>query len=79
MAGKRSGGKGIDAATGKTLVEVSPAFFRPTDVVDLLGDPAKARAELGWNPCKTSFEELVRIMTEHDLRKAREGTSRYGN
>ena len=61
--------KGIDKATGKVLVEVSPAFYRPTDVVNLLGDPSKARKELGWNPTKTSFEELVRLMTEHDMRK----------
>jgi len=59
--------KGIEKTTGKILVEVSPTFFRPTDVVDLLGDPSKAKAELGWNPCKTTFEELVRRMTEHDM------------
>lgn len=59
--------KGINKATGKVLVEVSPDFFRPTDVVTLLGDPTKAREKLGWNPRKTSFEELVRIMTEHDI------------
>lgn len=59
--------KGIDKATGKVLIEVSPDFFRPTDVVTLLGDPTKAREKLGWNPRKTSFEELVRIMTEHDI------------
>ena len=62
--------KGIDKASGKVLVEVSPAFYRPTDVVNLLGDPSKARKELGWNPTKTSFEELVRLMTEHDVKKA---------
>ena len=62
--------KGIDKRTGRVLVEVSPAFYRPTDVVNLLGDPSKARKELGWNPTKTSFEELVRLMTEHDLEKA---------
>ena len=61
--------KGIDKATGKVLVEVSPDFYRPTDVVNLWGDPTKARTELGWNPTKTSFEELVRIMTEHDMQK----------
>ena len=61
--------QGIDKATGKVLVEVSPDFFRPTDVVNLLGDPAKARAELGWNPSKTSFEELVRLMVESDMAK----------
>ena len=59
--------KGIDKATGRVLVEVSPAFFRPTDVVDLLGDPTKARDQLCWDPCKTPFEELVRRMTEHDM------------
>ena len=61
--------KGIDKATGKVLVEVSPDFYRPTDVVNLWGDPSKARQELGWNPVKTSFEELVRIMLEHDMQK----------
>ena len=59
--------KGIDAATGKVLIEVDPRFFRPTDVVDLLGDPTKAKTVLGWNPRKTSFEELVKIMVEHDM------------
>ena len=62
--------KGIDKKTGKVLVEVSPEFFRPTDVVTLLGNPAKAKSTLGWNPTKTSFEELVRLMTENDMRKA---------
>lgn len=60
--------KGVDRASGKTLVEVSKDFFRPTDVVDLWGDPSKARTQLGWDPCRTPFEELVRIMVEHDLR-----------
>jgi GDPmannose 4,6-dehydratase len=55
--------------TGKVLVEVSPDFYRPTDVVNLLGDPTKAKEELGWNPTKTSFEELVRLMVEHDIQK----------
>ena len=59
--------KGIDAATGRVLVEVSPEFFRPAEVDLLLGDPKKAREVLGWNPRKTSFEELVRRMVEHDL------------
>ena len=63
--------KGIDKATGKVLVEVSPDFYRPTDVVNLWGDPTKAKTELGWNPTKTSFEELVRIMVDHDMKKAR--------
>ena len=63
--------KGIDKATGKVLVEVSPDFYRPTDVVNLWGDPTKAKTELGWNPTKTSFEELVRIMVDHDMKKVR--------
>lgn len=61
--------KGIDKATGRVLVEVSPDFYRPTDVVNLWGDPTKAKATLGWNPTRTFFEELVRIMVEHDMRK----------
>lgn len=61
--------KGIDKATGRVLVEVSPDFYRPTDVVNLLGNPAKAKTELGWDPARTSFEELVRIMTKHDMEK----------
>jgi GDPmannose 4,6-dehydratase len=61
--------KGIDRATGKVLVEVSPDFFRPTDVVNLWGDPSKARRELGWNPQKTTFEELVKIMVDADMAK----------
>lgn len=54
---------------GKTLVEVSPDFYRPTDVVNLWGDPTKAKAELGWNPSKTTFEELVRLMVRSDIKK----------
>lgn len=61
--------KGIDKATGKVLVEVSPDFYRPTDVVNLWGDPTKAKTHLGWNPTKTTFEELVRIMVGHDMQK----------
>lgn len=61
--------KGIDKKTGKILVEVSPDFYRPTDVVNLLGDPSKAKTSLGWNPSKTSFEELVKLMVEHDMHK----------
>ena len=63
--------KGIDKATGRVLVEVSPDFYRPTDVVNLWGDPSKAKAELGWNPSKTSFEELVKLMVESDMCKVR--------
>jgi GDPmannose 4,6-dehydratase len=61
--------KGIDKATGKVIVEVSSDFYRPTDVVNLWGDPTKAKTELGWNPTKTSFEELVALMTRHDMEK----------
>ena len=61
--------KGIDKATGKVLVEVSPDFYRPTDVVNLLGDPTKAKTELGWDPTSTSFEELVKLMVESDMKK----------
>lgn len=61
--------KGIDEATGRVLVEVSPDFYRPTDVVNLWGDPTKAKAKLGWNPSKTSFEQLVKIMTDADMDK----------
>ena len=60
--------KGIDKATGRVLVEVDPKYFRPCEVEQLLGDPTKAKTLLGWNPKKTSFEELVRIMVAHDMR-----------
>ena len=60
--------KGIDAKTGNIVVEVSPEFFRPTDVVTLLGNPAKAKEKLGWNPRKTSFDELVNIMVDNDIK-----------
>ena len=63
--------KGYDVATGNMLVCVNPQWFRPTDVVSLLGNPAKARTVLGWNPQKTGFEELVRIMAEHDRKLAK--------
>ena len=61
--------KGINVANGKVVVAVSEDFYRPTDVVNLWGDPTKAKAELGWNPSKTSFEELVKIMVESDMAK----------
>ena len=54
---------------GKTLVEVSPDFYRPTDVVNLWGDPTKAKTKLGWNPMTTTFEQLVDIMVKHDMQK----------
>ena len=62
--------KGIDKISGKVLVEVNPKFYRPTDVVCLLGDPSKAKRVLGWNPSKTSYEELIRLMVNHDLKMA---------
>ena len=60
---------GPEHLVGKTLVEVSPDFYRPTDVVNLLGDPSKAKAKLGWDPDKTSFEDLVRLMVRSDMAK----------
>ena len=63
--------KGIDKATGKVLVDVNPAWFRPTDVDNLWGDPTKAKTVLGWNPQKTSYEQLCAIMAEHDLQLAK--------
>ena len=63
--------KGYDAETGKLLVSVNPQWFRPTDVDNLWGDPTKARTVLGWNPQKTSYEELIRIMAEHDRKLAK--------
>lgn len=68
--------KGIDKATGNVLIEVNPDFYRPTDVVNLWGDPTKAKAKLGWNPNSTSFEELVNIMVDNDMAKvASEGAA----
>ena len=69
FVGEGADEKGIDKATGKVLIEVSPDFYRPTDVVNLWGDPSKAKAKLGWNPNKTSFEELVKIMVDSDMAK----------
>ena len=63
--------KGYDAETGKMLVCVNPKWFRPTDVVNLLGDPTKAKSKLGWNPQTTSYEELVHIMATHDRELAK--------
>lgn len=69
--GKGIDEKGYDAATGKMLVCVNPQWFRPTDVDNLWGNPAKAKTVLGWNPQKTSYEELVKIMAEHDRELAK--------
>lgn len=63
--------KGIDKATGRVIVEVDPKYFRPCEVEQLLGNPAKAKKLLGWNPTKTPFEELVKIMVEHDMKFVR--------
>lgn len=63
--------KGYDKKTGKMLVSVNPEWFRPTDVDNLWGDPTKARTVLGWNPQKTSYEQLCAIMAEHDLQLAK--------
>ena len=64
--------KGYDADTGRMLVCVNPQWFRPTDVDNLWGDPTKAKTVLGWNPQKTSYEELVKIMAEHDRKLAKQ-------
>lgn len=69
FSGEGSDEKGVDKDTGRVLVEVSPDFYRPTDVINLLGDPTKARTRLGWNPSKTSFEQLVKLMVQSDMRK----------
>ena len=61
--------KGINTATGKVLVEIDPKYFRPTEVEHLLGDPAKAKEKLGWNPRQTSFEQLVKIMVDADMKQ----------
>ena len=65
--------RGIDQATGRVLVEVDPQYFRPAEVETLLGDPSKAKQLLGWNPQKTSFDELVRLMVTHDMNYVRKG------
>ncbi len=70
--GKGVNEQGIDKATGKVLVEVSEEFYRPTDVVNLWGDPTKAKTKLGWDPQKTSYEDLCRIMAEHDYELAKQ-------
>lgn len=70
FTGEGENEKGIDKATGKVVIEVSPDFYRPTDVVNLWGDPSKARNELGWDPTKkTTFEQLVNLMVDADMAK----------
>ena len=68
--GRNEKEKGIDKRTGKTLIEIDPQYYRPAEVDVLIGDPSKAKKKLGWNPNKTSFKELVRIMAKHDLQYA---------
>lgn len=68
--GKGVNERGYDTKTGKMIVCVNPQWFRPTDVDNLLGDPTKAKTVLGWNPQKTSYEQLIRIMAEHDRKLA---------
>lgn len=69
FVGEGADEKGVDKATGRVLVEVSKDFYRPTDVVNLWGDPTKAKTQLGWDPMKTSFEQLVKIMVDADMAK----------
>lgn len=69
--GKGLDEKGVEKSTGRTLVEVSPKYFRPAEVEQLQGNPNKAKTKLGWNPRMTSFNELVRIMVKHDLNKVK--------
>ena len=69
FVGEGADEKGIDKATGRVLVGVSPDFYRPTDVVNLWGDPTKAKTRLGWDPMKTTFEQLVKIMVDADMAK----------
>lgn len=76
FTGEGTDEKGIDKESGRVIVEVSASFYRPTDVVNLLGDPGKAKRELGWNPTKTPFEELVRLMVKHDMERVSEGVVR---
>ena len=70
--------KGIDVATGKVLVSVNPKWYRPTDVDNLWGDPSKAKSVLGWNPQKTSYEQLVDIMAKHDRELAKKEAAMLG-
>ena len=70
-AGEGLAEKGYSVTDGRVVVEVDPKYFRPAEVETLLGDPAKARLQLGWNPVKTSFEQLVKLMVEHDMKKVK--------
>ena len=66
--GKGVNEKGVNEETGEILIEIDPKYYRPTEVDELLGDPSKAKNELGWNPKETSFEKLVEIMVKHDIK-----------
>jgi len=68
--GKGAQEKGIDSKTGKVIVEIDPKYYRPTEVETLLGDPTKARTVLSWNPMETSFDQLVKLMVESDIKQA---------
>lgn len=69
--GEGANERGIDSASGKVLVTVNAEWLRPTDVDNLWGDPTKAKEVLHWNPQKTSYEELVRLMAAHDRKLAK--------
>lgn len=75
--GKGINEKGYDKKTGKMVVCINPKWFRPADVVNLCGDPRKAKIKLGWNPQKTSYEQLCAIMAEHDLKLAKKESNIY--
>ena len=64
--------KGINIATGETIIEIDPQFFRPAEVETLCGDPTKAKTKLNWNPRKTSFENLVKKMVQSDLKQLKD-------
>jgi GDPmannose 4,6-dehydratase len=72
--GKDEGETAVDAATGRTVMRINPQFYRPAEVELLIGDPAKAKVDLGWEP-HTNLEELCRMMVEADLRRNRAGFS----
>ena len=67
--GKGADEKGIDSKTGKVIIEIDPKYYRPTEVETLLGDPTKARTVLGWDPKETSFDQLVKLMVESDIKQ----------
>ena len=72
--GKAENETAVDVATGKTVMRINPAFYRPAEVELLIGDPAKAKAKLGWAPT-TTLEQLCQMMVEADLRRNQAGFS----